>query len=168
MSKKHEEEKNEVEQPTPTPQELETEKIKEVREEMLRLRADFENTKKRLERDKIDAIRYANERVLTEILNAVDNFDRAMGYFDGGHDPKKVKDGLTIAQNELHKVLEQHGVEVIKTAGEHFDPQWHEAVAAVEPTDKIKEGSIVDEVQKGYTLNGRLIRPSRVRVAQKI
>ncbi len=139
---------------------------KEQQEQVLRLRADFENTKKRLERDKQEAIKYANEKLLVEILSIVDNFDRAMLSLSEGHDPEKVKKGLKIAQEELHQVLERHGVQVIKTLGEPFDPKFHEAVAVVESNQDAREGIIVDEIQRGYLLNGRLIRPSRVRIVQ--
>lgn len=106
--------------------------LEEARELLLRLRADFDNTKKRLERDKQEAIRFANERLLVEILHVADNFDRAMMSLDEGHDPKQVKQGLELAQNELHKVLETHGVQVIQSMGQVFDPALHEAVGIVE------------------------------------
>ena len=138
----------------------------EAHEKLLRLKADFENTKKRLEKDKHEAIRFANERLLVEILSIVDNFDRAMTSLSEGHDPEQVKKGLEIAQTELHQALESHGVQVVKSVGELFDPKFHEAVATVEATGDMKDGVIVDEIQRGYTLNGRLIRPSRVRIAQ--
>lgn len=140
-------------------------KSSEAQEQMLRLRADFDNVKKRLEREKIDSIKYANERLLAEILPIVDNLDRATASLAEGHDPEKVKQGLKLAQNELHQVLETHGVEVVKALGEKFDPQVHEAVGVVE-RDDVQDGIVVDEVQRGYLLNGRLIRPSRVRIAQ--
>lgn len=139
--------------------------LKECQEQVLRLRADFENTKKRLERDKIDAIKFANEWLLAEILPIVDNFDRAMASIDEGHDPAKVKEGLKIAQDQLHQILERHGVQVVKSIGAEFDPHLHEAVGVVEAPEA-KEGTIVSEVQRGYLLNGRLIRPSRVRIAK--
>ena len=136
-----------------------------AREQLLRAKADFENTKKRLEREKSEAIKYANEKLLEEILPIVDNLDRAMSSLSEGHDPEKVQEGLKIAQEELHQVLEQHGVEVVKAVGQEFDPNIHEAVAVVQSEDQ-KEGTIVDEVQRGYRLNGRLVRPSRVRIVQ--
>ena len=162
MKKDQEQEKNEQPQ-TVKP---EAPELKERQEQLLRLRADFENTKKRLEKDKHEAIRFANERLLVEILSIVDNFDRAMTSLSEGHDPEQVKKGLEIAQTELHQVLESHGVQVVKSVGEVFDPKFHEAVATVEVTGDMKEGMIVDEIQRGYVLNGRLIRPSRVRIAQ--
>ena len=92
-------------------------KAQEERERLLRLKADFENTKKRLEKDKLEAIKFANERLLVEILPIVDNLDRAMASLSEGHDPEKVKEGLKIAQEELHEVLEQHGVQIVKSVG---------------------------------------------------
>jgi molecular chaperone GrpE len=140
-------------------------KAAEAQEQMLRLRAEFENVKKRFEREKIDAIKYANERLLAEVLPIVDNLDRATASLAEGHDPEKVNQGLRLAQNELHQVLETHGVEVVKALGEKFDPRLHEAVGVAE-RDDVEEGTVVDEIQRGYLLNGRLIRPSRVRIAQ--
>ncbi len=139
---------------------------KEPSDQLLRLKADFENTKKRLQREKEDAIKFSNEKLLIEILPIVDNLDRAMASLAEGHDPSKVMQGLKLAQEELHQVLELHGVKVVQAVGETFNPQLHEAVAAVESTNA-KEGTVLDEIQRGYVLNGRLIRPSRVRIAQK-
>ena len=140
-------------------------KAKEPFDQLLRLKADFENTKKRLEREKLESIKFANEKLLVEILPIADNLDRALASLGEGHDPAKVMQGLKLAQKELHDVLEEHGVEAVKAAGEPFDPQIHEAIGMVEAPDE-KDGTVVDEVQRGYRLNGRLIRPSRVRIAQ--
>ncbi len=148
----------------PEPHLEETSKAEDAKEQLLRLKADFENAKKRLEKDKFEAIRFANERLLEEILHVVDNFDRAMTSLSEGHDPEKVKQGLKLAQDELHKVLEMHGVQIIPSVGREFDPAVHEAVAIVK-SDEAKEGVVIDEVQKGYILNGRLLRPSKVRIS---
>ena len=157
---KHEHEPEKA--PAPEPED----KAKEAQDQLLRLAADFENTKKRMRRDKEEAIKYANEKLLVEILPIVDNLDRAMASLSEGHDSGKVMQGLKLAQQELHQVLESHGVTVVQTLGEAFNPELHEAVAAVESADA-KEGTILDEIQRGYVLNGRLIRPSRVRIAQQ-
>ena len=159
--------KAEAQNPDPAAREkTEDLQIKDLQEQLLRMRADFENTKKRLERDKQEAIKFANEQLLVEILLIVNNFDRAMTSLSEGHDPEKVKKGLDIAQGQLHQVLERHGVQVVKTLGEEFNPALHEAVAVVETPRGVKDGTIMDEIQRGYLLNGRLIRPSRVRIAQ--
>ena len=141
------------------------EKAKQNIDQLLRQKAEFENTKKRLEREKQEAIRFANERLLAEALPIMDDLDRAVASLAEGHDPDKVAQGLKLAQEKLHQVLERHGVQPVKGVGEAFDPCMHEAVGVVETHDE-KDGTIVDEVQRGYLLNGRLIRPSRVRIAQ--
>jgi len=157
MKKEHEHEAPEPQAEDPA---------KQNSEQILRLKADFENSKKRLEREKQDSIRYANEKLLSEVLPIMDDLDRAMASLKEGHDPEQVAKGLKLAQEELHKVLERHGVTAVKGLGEDFDPNLHEAVGVVETAEE-KEGTVVDEVQRGYLLNGRLIRPSRVRIAQK-
>lgn len=162
---KHEKDTEQEKDKAPAAESAEA-KAADQHDQLLRLKADFENTKKRLERDKGEAIKFANELLLVEILPIVDNFDRAMESLAQGHDPEKVKQGLKIAQEELHKILEEHGVEVVKSVGEPFDPNRHEAVAMVDSADA-KEGTVMDEIQKGYLLNGRLIRPSKVRIAQQ-
>jgi molecular chaperone GrpE len=166
--------KNPEESAAPNEQEISTsgegaseseKKIAEYREQMLRLKADFDNTKKRLERDRLDSVRFANERLLAEIVGILDGFDLALRSLEEGHDAAKVKQGLKLVQTELHKVLDKNGVQAVKSVGEAFDPQLHEAVATVDSADA-QDGTVVDEVQKGYTLNGRLLRPSRVRIAR--
>lgn len=142
-----------------------SENAPETLDQLLRLKADFENTKKRLEREKQEAIRFANEKLLEEALPIMDDLDRAMASLAEGHDPEKVAQGLRLAQEKLHQVLERHGVQPVKGVGETFDPRFHEAVGVVE-APQTKEGTVVDEVQRGYLLNGRLIRPSRVRIVQ--
>jgi molecular chaperone GrpE len=134
-------------------------------EKVLRLGAEFENTKKRLERQSQEGIRFANEKLVLEVLPLVDDMDRAIASLDAGHELRKVKEGLHLVQNKFHRVLEQHGVEPIEAVGRPFDPHLHEAVAEVE--SDAEEGSVVEEVQRGYTLNGRLARPSRVKIARK-
>lgn len=140
---------------------------KELQEQILRLYADFDNTKKRLEKDKLEAIKFANEKILLELLPVMDTLDRAMASLSEGHDPEKVKQGLKIAQSEVHALLEQHGVQIVKSLGEAFNPNLHEAITMVETNDA-EDGTVVDEIQPGYLLNGRLIRPSLVKVAKKI
>jgi molecular chaperone GrpE len=159
---KHEQEKQE---PDKTEMSELEQKAKDSHDQMLRMKADFENSKKRLEREKQESAKYANEKLLAEILPIMDNLDRALASLNEGHDPEKVAEGLKLAQQEMHDVLEEHGVERVKSVGAAFDPRFHEAVGVVEAPDE-EEGTVMDEVQRGYLLNGRLIRPSRVRIAQ--
>ena len=148
------------------PQQPQVDPQKESQDQILRMKADFENSKKRFEREKMDAIKYANEKLLAEILPIMDNLDRAMASLNEGHDVAKIAQGMKLAQTELHGVLEAHGVTTVKGIGEDFDPQFHEAVGFVEESG-LEDGKVAQEVQRGYLLNGRLIRPSRVRIVKK-
>ncbi len=141
-------------------------KAKGYWEQILRMKADLENTKKRLERDKTDAIRFANEKLLIELLPIVDNLDRALASFSEGHDAERVKQGLKLVQDQLHRVLETHGVQQVLSLGMPFNPDLHEAVGVEEASKDTQEGTVVDEIQRGYLLNGRLMRPSRVKIAR--
>lgn len=153
------------------PKELEALKEKAAKadehwERVLRLTAEFDNTKKRLEKKAQDSIRFANAELLLEVLPLVDDLDRAVTSLDQGHELKQVKEGLHLVQNNFHKVLENHGVEVIQAVGQPFDPNRHEAVGEIE-TDAVEEGHVAEEIQRGYSLNGRVARASRVRIAKK-
>ncbi len=138
-------------------------KLKEGEELSLRLTADFDNTKKRLNKRTEELVKYANEKIVEELLSVIDDFDRALGSLDEGHDIQTIKDGMHMVQKTFHKILEQNGVAAIETAGKVFDANFHEAVGEVVDNDQ-EEDSIAGEVQRGYTLNGRLVRPSRVQI----
>ena len=133
---------------------------------ILRINADFDNAKKRLEKRSEDTAKYAIEKLLLEILPVVDDLDRAIKSLDEAGIPKSVREGLALVQDKFHKILEQNGVQAIPAAGQPFDPHMHEAVGEV-ATDAFEEGAVAEELQKGYTLNGKLARPSRVRIARR-
>lgn len=131
----------------------------------LRAVADFDNYKKRASRDKADAIKFGNEEIIKDILPFMDSLDRALEHDTG--DIQAFKDGVTLIQDQLLCCLKKHGVERIDAAGKDFDPNFHEALMQVE-SDQHDDNKIVSEMEKGYLLNGRLIRPSRVCVCKKI
>ncbi len=141
-------------------------KCDEYYDKMLRLQAELENTKKRLDKEKIEFMRFANEDLVIRLLPAVDNYDRALASVKHTKESDAILEGIRIVQKELHAILKDYGVEAIKGVGEKFDPHLHEAIAVVQ-TDEYQEDTVVEEVQKGYTLNGRLIRPSIVKVSRK-
>ncbi|MFT5207915.1 MAG: molecular chaperone GrpE [Candidatus Omnitrophota bacterium] len=138
-------------------------KLKEGEESTLRLTADFDNMKKRLNKRTEELVKYANEKIVEELLLVIDDFDRALGSLDEGHDLQTIKDGMHMVQKTFHKILEQNGVAAIDTTGKVFDPNFHEAVGEVVDNDQ-EEDAVASEVQRGYTLNGRLVRPSRVQI----
>ena len=147
----------------------ETEKAEEVKEEgkedteelrYLRLMADFQNYKKRVEKEKRDLYSYANEKLMNELLAVVDNFERALD-----HDADEgFKEGIEMIFKQLQDVLEKSGLAEIPALGEEFDPNVHSAVMT-EETEEYESGKVSGVMQKGYTLNGKVIRPSMVKVA---
>lgn len=130
----------------------------------LRAVAEFDNYKKRTTKDKADAIKYGNENIIKDILPFMDSLDRALEHDTG--DIKAFKDGVALIQEQLLCCLKKHGVEKIDTAGKDFDPNFHEALMQVE-SGQHDDNKIVSEMETGYLLNGRLLRPSRVCVCKK-
>lgn len=138
--------------------------VEEYRERLLRLQAEFDNTRKRFLKEQFEFERRANERLLTDFLGLADDFERALSAPATEIDPVHFKAGLEMISRRMGDLLRAYGVEVIPTVGQPFDPTRHEAVAHVE-TDEQPEATIVEELRKGYTLHGRVIRPATVRVA---
>ena len=132
----------------------------------LRAVADLDNYKKRAIRDKADIIKYGNEDVIKDILPFVDSLDRALAHADSS-DVQSFKEGIKLIQEQLLSCLKKHGVEKIDSVGLDFDPNFHEAMMQVE-SEEHAENKVVNEVQKGYLLNGRLLRPSKVCVCKNI
>ncbi|MFA5324513.1 MAG: nucleotide exchange factor GrpE [Smithella sp.] len=130
----------------------------------LRTVADFDNYKKRAIRDKADAIKYGNEDIIKDILPFMDSLDRSLEHDTG--DIQAFKDGVALIQDQLLCCLKKHGVERIDATGKDFDPNFHEALMQMESKEH-EDNKIVSEMEKGYLLNGRLIRPSRVCVCKK-
>lgn len=142
------------------------EEIKKLKEAFLYHQADFENFKRLKEKEKQDAFLYGNEKLLQEILPVVDNLERALDHVDQSQDVKSIQEGVQLTLNELMKIFDRNGVKVVESLGKPFDPNFHEAYLQQE-TDDSEPGTVVAEFQKGYILNGRLVRPSRVSVAKK-
>jgi|GEM_PF-274807 len=135
----------------------------------LRERAEMENFKKRVERTYADLARRSKKELLLKVLGVADNLERALAYENTTGEPVDVRSlltGVRMTYAQLRDLLSAEGVSEIKTVGERFDPALHEAVAA-EPLDGRQEGEIVAELQKGYMLDGELLRPARVKVATK-
>jgi molecular chaperone GrpE len=132
----------------------------------LRERADLENARKRHQRDREEAIRFANDRLLREMIPVLDNLERAVGHAEQGDDDSQgLLEGVNMTINQFRKVLEDFGVKPINALGEDFDPNLHQAMGHVETTDQAPN-TITSEFQKGYLLNDRLLRPSLVMVAR--
>lgn len=141
-------------------------KSDEYFDRLLRLQADFDNYKKRLEKDKIEFIKFANEEILSEILKIIDDFERAVEAGKTKHDFETLYKGIEMIHKDFKEFLKQKGIKEINASGKRFNPNEHEAMM-LEETDKHPEDHIIEEFQKGYTFNGRVIRPAKVKVAKK-
>ena len=146
------------------------EKIAELEDKYLREHADFENIKKRLEKEKAQAVAYANEQFARDLLSVIDSLDSALALVNSEEEEPSVqmfnqlKEGIELTINQFAKVFEKHGVELI-SVDDGFDPNFHEAVMQVD-SDKHKEGEIVQVLQKGYKMKDRLLRSAMVSIAK--
>lgn len=132
----------------------------EESERYMRLMADFQNYKRRVENEKSDIYAYANEKLVTQLLEVLDNFERALE-----HEGEDVgyAEGMNMIFKQLTDVLSKSGLEEIKALGEDFDPNFHNAVMTTDDPN-YESGKVTNVMQKGYTLNSKVIRPSMVMV----
>ena len=137
------------------------EKIAALEDRLLRLAADFDNYKKRVARERDELAALSNERLVKELLPILDDLERAL-VAASEHEEVRLEEGVRLVHRSLATLLERNGVKEISTDGV-FDPHVHEALLA-QPSDA-EEGSVIDVVQKGYTLGDRVVRPARVVIA---
>lgn len=135
----------------------------QLRERLIRLQADFENFKKRIERDRVDHFRYATAGLVARILPVLDNFDRAMAAARPGTSAEALLEGIRLVQRQLITELELEGLRAMESVGETFDPERHEAVAT-DPGSPMPPHSVTEVFQRGYFLHDRVLRPAMVRV----
>ena len=130
----------------------------------LRLMAEFQNYKKRVAKEKSDIHSYANEKIVTELLEVLDNFERALAS-DNSTDVEGYAQGMKLIFDQLLGVLTKSGLVEVKALGEEFDPNMHNAVMTAD-SEEYDSNKVCNVLQKGYTLNGKVIRPSMVTVAK--
>jgi len=138
----------------------------QAKDQYLRTLAEVENTKKRLAREKEEFARYASETIVRGLLPIVDSLDQALVAVEKQSDPQAVITGVQLIYRQLLGLLDREGVRRIPTVGEPFDPHRHEAVAQAEAGDVTPEDADIEEVQVGYTMHGKVIRPAMVKVAK--
>ena len=139
--------------------------ISAQKDQTLRDRADLENTRKRLQREREDAIRYANTRLLETLLPILDNFELGMMEARRTSEGSAVLIGMSMVQKQLESFLTDSGLQSIEATGQKFDPNLHEALGE-EPNDEVPEGQVIRVQRKGYKLRDRLIRPASVFVSK--
>ncbi len=145
------------------PQSLE-EEIKAVQDRYFRLAAEFENYKKRVQKDQAEYTKYANERLLRELLPVLDNLQRALQHAQQSGGTNGLIEGVELTCKQYLEVLSRFGVRPIPSVGLPFDPALHQAVATVDPKGQAPN-TIVEEYEKGYYLHDRVLRPATVTVA---
>ena len=139
------------------------EQIDELSERVIRLTADYDNYRKRAQRDKAEVRQFANQGILEKLLPVLDNFEMAIVAVKDA-DPS-VRDGVQMIYDQLLGVLKAEGVEPVDAVGERFDPNMHEAISQ-EESEEAEEGEVIRQIQRGFNLNDRLVRPARVVVAK--
>ena len=144
--------------------------IKTLKEEKIRVLAEMENLRKRFDKEKIDSIKYGSVNFARDILSPSDNLDRALSAIDKEEDhPQSIKnliEGLLMVKKELSSALEKNGITKIDTLSKKFDPNLHQAMMEIENND-LDEGIVVQEIQTGYMMHDRLLRPAMVGVSKK-
>ena len=163
--------------PTPSAEEVLQLKVKELEQKLqesekkyLYLYSEFENFRRRNERERLDYLKYGHEGFLRDLLQVLDNFERALSHAKGLNSEKgsplfQVCQGIEMIHFQMLEAIKAQGVQAIKTEGAAFDPAFHEAVS--EEVSNGDAGKILREVQKGYQLHGRLLRAARVVISKK-
>ena len=158
---------------TPIKEETPEEKLKTIQDKLLRTMAEMENQRRRFEKEKQEAFEFGGFNFAAESLLLIDNIDRAIVSFkndeslENNKDLNKIIDGIEIVKKDLVSIFKKNGVEPIECINKKFDPNFHQAMLEVENNTK-EPGTVVQEIQKGYMMKDRLLRPSLVGVSKKI
>ncbi len=136
--------------------------LAEMKDKYLRLYADFENFRRRTAKERLELISTANADMMKNILPVVDDFERAIKSFDETTEVKPLKEGVDLIYQKLYKTLESKGLKPMKTVGLPFDAELHESIAQYPAPNPELKGMVVDEVEKGYFLNDKVIRYAKV------
>ncbi|MCD4746832.1 MAG: nucleotide exchange factor GrpE [Bacteroidales bacterium] len=138
------------------------EKIDELNDKYLRLFSEFDNYRKRTIKEKIDLIKTASSEVITDLLPVLDDFERAKKSLNDSNDCKAIIEGIDLIYNKFNSILEKKGLKQMETIGKEFDTDFHEAITYIPAPEKNMKGKIVDEIEKGYLLNDKVIRFAKV------
>ena len=160
-----EESENEEDEEETTPEDIikqQEETLTQYKEKIQRLHADFENFKKQSERQRLEFVKFANEGLILKVLEVYEDLERALEV----KEDKDLREGVELIYTKLTKVLKDEGVEAIETDHQKFDPYKHEALLT-EKNDDYENNEIIQDLQKGYTLNSKVIRYSKVKVCKK-
>ena len=136
----------------------------DYRDRLLRMTAEFDNYRKRVDRERRESAEYAAVSLVEELLPILDDFERALAT-DAGSDAAPYREGVALIHRRFLELLARRGVRPIEVEGKDFDPEWHQAVV-YEPASGYRDGQIIEELRRGYRMGERLLRPSMVKVAK--
>jgi molecular chaperone GrpE len=142
------------------------EKLAEMQDKYMRLSAEFDNYRKRTLREKMEMTKYAGEDFLLKIIPIMDDFERALAHMDSATDSNAMKSGIDLIYSKFSEFLKQNGIKEIESMNNNFNVDLHEAVAKVQVQENDKKGKVVDVVQKGYYLQDKVLRFSKVVVGE--
>jgi molecular chaperone GrpE len=141
------------------------EETKSLNDQLLRAMADLENVRRRSRQEREEVAQFGLQDFLADLLPVVDNFERALSAEAKSVD--SLLEGINVTLRQFHDALRKHGVEAVPGVGQPFDAKHHEAIMRSEPSEEFPAGTVSDELRRGYTLRGRLLRPSLVKVSQE-
>ena len=147
--------------PALSPEELAANEIASLKDQLLRTRAEFDNIRKRLTREKEESLRYANQAILGDLLPLLDHLELGLQAAASATDAQSVVTGVKLLQSQFDRFLTDHGVTPIDALGKPFDPNWHEALGQ-EPAPGKPEGLVLHQRRRGYKIGDRLLRPTSV------
>lgn len=156
-------EDNQSEEPKETSPE---DQINELNDKYLRLYSEFDNYRKRTSKERLELFKTAGQDILTDLLPVLDDFDRAMQNMDSSDDAEAIQTGINLIYNKFKSVLENKGLKHFKSIETEFDPEVHEAITKIPAPSKKLKGKVVDEIEKGYMLNDKVIRFAKVVVGE--
>jgi molecular chaperone GrpE len=141
--------------------------LEKFRDLALRSSADLDNYRKRMGKEREEAIKFANSSFLERLIPVLDNFEFGLQAARSASSPASILEGMTMVQKQFQDFLSSAGIEAIDATGKHFDPQWHEAISQ-EENEQVPEGTVIRQLRPGYKLRDRLIRPANVVVSKGI
>jgi len=143
------------------------EELEGLKDKLLRTAADYENAKKRLSKEKDEFFKFATEKIITELLPVLDNLNRAIEQAEKANPEDPILRGIHLIEKGVFDILTKYGLKRVEALGKPFSVESHEALGQVE-TSEAEEGTVVEELESGYFLHGKLIRPSRVKIAKAV
>jgi molecular chaperone GrpE len=157
---------NEEQQAEETKETSPEDQINELNDKYLRLYSEFDNYRKRTSKERLELFKTAGQDILTDLLPVLDDFERAMQNMESSDDAEAIQTGINLIYNKFKNILENKGLKHFKSIENDFDPEVHEAITKIPAPSKKLKGKVVDEIEKGYMLNDKVIRFAKVVVGE--